>query len=726
MIKRRVPVILQMDSVECGAACLAMVLCHFGRKTRLEECRTKCDPGRNGVTVQTIVKAARQFGLSTRAYSLRAPDVRELHLPCIIHWNYNHFVVLESWSNSSVQIVDPAYGRLTVSRSEFEAGFSGVAMTFERGPDFQMASSGQRTLKWSYLRQILSVPGTKVAIAQIVATSLLLQAFGFALPLLTRELIDRVLPQRNARELNLVLVAAIVVTFSTVAVAYVRALSLVRIKGRLDSHLMLSLFRHLLSLPYRFFQQRSSGDLVMRLSSNPTIREVLTNYTISAILDGSLVIVFLIALLRISPLFGIAAAIIGLVEMAFLLATSGRVQNLAKSNLVHQSKSQSYLVESLIGISTLKAAGAEIATLERWKDLLAKEIESSTQHGRYLAGVDGIIAVLRTFSPIFLLWLGGKLVLDGSMSLGTMLALNALAAAFLQPLASVVMSAQRLQLAGAYLERMADIMHAKPEQDFESVIPAPNLSGRVELRNVSFRYDAHSPNVLQGISLFIDAGQKIALVGRTGSGKSTLAKMLLGLYTPTEGEILYDAIPLKTMNIRTVRAQWGTALQNSFIFGSSLKDNIAFHKPQIRAEDLTRAANIAAIHEDIVQMPMRYETRIDEGGDSLSSGQRQRIAIARAVAHRPPLLVLDEATSHLDVVTEGIVDRNLDNLSCTRIVIAHRMSTIRNADLIVVMDNGRIVEQGNHDELLARDGQYATLVCNQLDRESQSRLLSID
>jgi ABC-type bacteriocin/lantibiotic exporter with double-glycine peptidase domain len=300
-----------------------------------------------------------------------------------------------------------------------------------------------------------------------------------------------------------------------------------------------------------------------------------------------------------------------------------------------------------------------------------------------------------------------------------MFALNALAASFLQPLGSVVMSAQRVQLAGSYLERIADVMHAKPEQKLESVNPAPKLSGKIELRNVSFRYDTHSPKVLQDITLSIDPGQKVALVGRTGSGKSTLARLLLGLYTPTTGNILYDGIPLETMNLQTVRTQWGAALQDSFVFASSLKDNIAFHNRQMRAEDLTRAANIAAIHDDIMQMPMGYETRVDEGGGSLSGGQRQRIAIARAIAHRPSLLLLDEATSHLDVITESIVDRNLDVLSCARVVIAHRLSTIRNADLIVVMDNGSIVEQGTHDELLARDGSYAALVRSQLDRESR-------
>jgi ABC-type bacteriocin/lantibiotic exporter with double-glycine peptidase domain len=348
---------------------------------------------------------------------------------------------------------------------------------------------------------------------------------------------------------------------------------------------------------------------------------------------------------------------------------------------------------------------------------LARQLDTSAQRSRYSARVDAAIGFIRTFSPLSLLWLGGALVLKGSMSLGTMLAVNALAAAFLQPVASLVMSAQRLQLAGAHLERIADVMQAEPEQDLCAVFPAPPLSGRIELRNISFRYDAHSPKVLDNISVTIYPGQKVALVGRTGSGKSTLAKLLLGLYQPTEGEILYDDVPLHKIDLQTLRRQWGTVLQDSFLFSSSVRDNISFHNSEMPLKEVIRAAKIAEIHSDIVQMPMGYETRIDEGGGSLSGGQRQRLAVARAVANKPPLLLLDEATSHLDVITEALVDRNLDGLSCTRVVVAHRLSTIQNADLILMLDEGCVMEQGSHQQLLRQDGQYAALILNQVERE---------
>ena len=302
------------------------------------------------------------------------------------------------------------------------------------------------------------------------------------------------------------------------------------------------------------------------------------------------------------------------------------------------------------------------------------------------------------------------------MSLGTMLAVNALATSFLLPVASLVLSVQRVQLARAHVERIADVMQAEPEQRFGSVADAPRLSGRIELRGVSFRYDAHSRKVLDNVSLTIHPGQKVALVGRTGSGKSTLGKLLLGLYLPTEGQILYDGIPLESLSYQAVRRQWGAVLQEPFLFSSSIRENICLHNSSIASDELFEAAEAAGIHADIIDMPMGYETRIDEGGTTLSGGQRQRLAIARAIAGAPAMLLLDEATSHLDVVTERRVDRNLDAMSCTRVVVAHRLSTIQSADLILVLDEGAVVEQGSHDELLSLCGRYAGLVRSQFQQ----------
>jgi len=453
----------------------------------------------------------------------------------------------------------------------------------------------------------------------------------------------------------------------------------------------------------------------MRLGSSTNIREMLTNQTLSSILDGGLVLGYLAILLVWHPSFGLLALVIGALQVAPMLGTSRRLQGLIGSELSAQAQSQSYLVEALKGIAALKASGAEQPVLDRWSRLFVRQLNVSVQRSHVAGTVDTVTTTLRTFSPLILLWIGVLQVLDGEMSLGTMLAVNALAASFLAPLASLMSSGQQLQLACAHLDRLADVLEAAPEQDGRTVRPAPRLKGRIELKQVSFRYGPRAPLVLRDVSLVIEPGQKVALVGRTGSGKSTLSMLLLGLYEPTDGEILYDGVPMQSLDVRTLRSQLGVVLQESFLFSGSIRENIAFNDPSMSLDQVVQAARLAAIHDEIARMGMGYETMLAEGGAGLSGGQRQRLSIARALSHQPAILLLDEATSHLDVVTEQLLDRQLDDLRCTRIVIAHRLSTIRNADLIVVVDEGAIVERGTHRELLALGGHYAALLSGQLD-----------
>jgi ABC-type bacteriocin/lantibiotic exporter with double-glycine peptidase domain len=448
----------------------------------------------------------------------------------------------------------------------------------------------------------------------------------------------------------------------------------------------------------------------MRLGSNATIREALTHQTLSAILDGALVLGYLAILLARAPLFGLLALALGFLQVVPLLGASRRLRDLTQRDLAARSASQSYLTEALSGMATLKASGTEDQALERWSSLFANELNASLRRGHCLAVLDTAAATLHTLSPLLLLWLGTFQVLHGAMSLGTMLAVVGLATAFLQPVSSLLTGLQHMQMVAANLERIADVVEAEPEQAPAIVQGTPRLTGRIELRNVSFRYAPSAPMVLDNMSLTIEPGQKVALVGRTGSGKSTLAMLLLGLYAPTEGEILYDGLPLQRLNYRALRSQFGVVLQEPFLFSGSIRQNIAFSNPNLHLDQVVEAARRAMIHEEISVMPMGYETRISERGSGLSGGQRQRISLARALVHQPAILLLDEATSHLDVVTELRVEQNLNQHACTRIVIAHRMSSICNADQIVVLEDGVIAEHGRHHELLSRDGRYTALV----------------
>jgi ABC-type bacteriocin/lantibiotic exporter with double-glycine peptidase domain len=705
---RQVPFLSQLTSTECGAACLAMILSYYGHNVRVSECRELIGVGRDGSTAKAIARVAQRFGLRVKAYSLEPADLGHVRLPAIVHWEFDHFVVLEQWSPKQATIVDPAIGRYRIGAAEFDGAFTGVVLTFEPGTGFlSRRRTGQLRLRHYVLTYVLAAPSLFL---QLLGASLLLLGLGLALPLFTKVLVDTILPNRMTDVVAILGIGLLMVIMAQAVSQYLRAVLLIYAQARFDGQMMLDFFEHLLSLPFSFFQQRTSGDLLMRLGSNTMIRELLTNQTLSTILDGTFVIFYLVILLATAPMFCLLVLAIGATQGMLVWGTSARLNALTARDLAAQADSQAYLVEALKGIATLKAAGAEDRVLSRWSDLFFKHLDCSVQRSHLSAAINTAMTTMRSLAPLVLLWIGALWVLDGKMTLGTMLALNALATSFLAPLTSLVMTAQQLRLAGAYLDRIADVTQTNPEQSHLAVLEAPALSGRMEFRDVSFRYDLAGPLVLRNITLAVAPGQKVALIGPTGSGKSTLAFLMLGLCAPTEGEIYYDDIPLTQLNHRTVRQQFGVVLQDTTLFSGSIRQNISANDPDLSLEQITVAAHQSAIHDEIMRMPMGYETYVGEGGSALSGGQRQRLAIARSLAHRPVFLLLDEATSHLDVLTECRVDEHLSSLNCTRIVIAHRLSTVRNADVILVLDQGTIVERGTHDQLMARNGYYAAFV----------------
>jgi ATP-binding cassette, subfamily B, bacterial len=527
--------------------------------------------------------------------------------------------------------------------------------------------------------------------------------------------VNEIVPRNDQHLLLVTGVAMAAVVGYFFLATLLRSHLLLQLRTHLDVNLTTRFVEHLVDLPYSFFLGRSAGDLMMRLQSNTVVREFLTTGTIAALIDGSLASLYLVLLFMLSPPLATLVLGLGLLQVLVVLIARRRNQHLMSETLQVQAKSQSYTYELLAGIETLKAAGAERRAAEHWERLFIDQVNVALRRGRLDASVDAVTGTLQLGSPLAILVYGGFQVLNGDISLGTMLAAAALAAGFLEPLATLVTTGLKLQLLRSYMERINDVLDAPREQEGRTVAIADRLTGRVRADGVSFAYGGPlAPLVVNDVSLEVQPGQLVGIVGRSGSGKSTLACLLLGLYPPTSGRILFDGRDLAELDLKSLRGQIGIVTQRPYLFGGTIRRNIALSNPEMTHEMVVDAAKLACIHDEIVAMPMGYDTPLIDGGVSLSGGQRQRIALARAVAHHPTILLLDEATSDLDSVNERMVQHNLSALGCTRIVIAHRLSTIADADLILVMDEGRIMQRGTHDELMALPGAYREQVVAQL------------
>ena len=704
--RKRIPIVQQVAWTDCGAACLAMVLCLHGRETRLEEVRRVLDTGRDGVDAAGLIAAAERHGMRGRGVRVAAGRVRELPRGAVLHWNLDHFVVLERVTRRGVEIVDPALGRRFLSFASFSESFTGVAILLEPSDAFESRRRGESRVR-AYARPLLH---NRLLLVRVIATSVLLRVLALGLPTVTALIVDEVVPRNDVRLLTVLAIGlAGIVAFQVVS-ELIRAHLLLQVRTVLDTRLTFGFLGHLVTLPFAFFQRRSTGDLMMRVASNATIRDTLTSSTLSALLDGPLVLVYLAVLSWVHESVALLTLALGLAQLGLFLVARRRVADLAAQGLEAQARTQGYLVQILGGMETLKVAGAEGRAVETWSNRFVDELNVVLERGRLQAAVDAAMTGLRSASPFVVLSYGAVLVIRGELSLGTMLAANALASGFILPLSSLVDGALRIQQLRGYVERIDDVLTTEPEQDPKRVSPAPTLTGHIAIRNLCFRYSNEAPDVLSDVNLDIAPGECVAIVGRSGSGKSTLASILLALQRPTAGEIFYDGARLRDIELGSLRRQMGMVVQHPYVFGQTVRENIAMGNRDVRLDDVVSAAKQASIHTEIVAMPMGYDTVVSDAGASLSGGQRQRIALARALVARPRVLVLDEATSALDTRTERTVMKSLSELQCVRIIIAHRLSTIGFADKIVIMERGRVADLGTHAELMRRCHTYRELV----------------
>jgi ATP-binding cassette, subfamily B, bacterial len=701
----------QLTTADCGAAALTMTLAHHGRHVPLDDVRKVLGVSRDGASALAILDGASAFGLRGRAVSIDVDALSFIDRGSILHWEFRHWVVFERLDGDAVSIVDPAIGRRALSMRDFRRSFTGVALLLEPGDEFEKNArpSGRGVAR--YLERVLR---HSKLLTRVVVSSLFLRLLGLALPILTGLVVDRVVPRSDYGLFEVLVVGLVgVVVFHGLS-SLLRAYLNLHLRTQIDAEMTLDFIDHLVGLPYAYFQLRSPGDLMVRMSSNARVREIVTTGVLSALLDGGLATAYLVLLVIGSPLLGCMVLGLGVVRVALLGVVARKQRELQSRSLDAQGRLTGQQMEILAGMETLKGMGAEQRAAEQYSNAYVESLNVGLEQGRLAAKLEGAMSTFDVLSPLLVLCAGAFLVMKGSFSLGTMLALGALASAFLAPMSNLIQSLTALPQLSSFVERINEVLDTPRDQTDVEVRPAPRLQGGVRLEAVSFRYGKDLPMVVSDITVEIRAGEHVAIVGRSGSGKTTLGRLLAGLYRPAAGKIFFDGVDLESLEYRSVRRQLGVVTQRPFLFGGSLRKNIAYGQDDVVFDEVVAAAELAAIHEDIMAMPMAYETLATNDGSGLSGGQKQRIALARALVRRPPILVLDEATSALDAVTERQVHENLAALRCTRIVIAHRLSTVRDADRILVMDRGRVVESGTHAELMGRNAMYAELVAAQL------------
>ena len=712
LARTRTPTILQMEAVECGAAALGIILAHYGRWFPLSELRRECGVSRDGSQASYILKAGRQYGLAATAYSMELDDLRDMPCPYMVFWNFNHFLVVEGMGRDRVYLNDPATGPRSVSVQEFGEAYTGIVLYFEPAEEFERG--GQRPSALGGLGRRLS--GSVGALIYCVLLGFLLVLPGLAIPVFSQVFVDNVLIQGlndwlRPLILGLILTALLRGIFTIWQLHFLRTLKL-----KLSLVMSSRFFWHVLRLPVGFYAQRYAGEISSRVSINDKVAETLSGRLATTVIDLFMIVFYAIVMFYYDSVLasiGVASAAVNLIALQWI--SRRRVD--ANLRLMQEyGKVSGLAIAGLQGIESLKASGLESDFFARWAGTYAKAANAQQELGVASQALGVLPSLLSALTAALILIVGGIRVMDGVFSIGMLVAFQSLMQSFLGPVGNLVGLGSTIQELHGDLSRLDDVYLEKEDpqarEDGAAAVPSDRsrLEGMVELDNLTFGYNRVASPLIEGLTLAVKPGQRIAFVGPSGSGKSTIAKLVCGLYEPWEGEIRFDG----KHRAKIARAVLTTSLamveQDIFLFEGSVRDNLSLWQSSVSESDLIRASMDAAIHDDIMLLPGGYEAQLEEGARNLSGGQRQRLEIARALVSNPSILVLDEATSALDAETERIIDQNLRRRGCSCIIVAHRLSTIRDCDEIILLDEGKVVERGRHEELLAAGGAYASLI----------------
>ncbi|EQA01129.1 peptidase domain-containing ABC transporter [Glaesserella parasuis] len=681
---KKIPVVLQTEAAECGLACLAMVRGYYGGDANLFQLRGKYGISSKGATLKNLVDIATDLNLITRPLSLELEELKLLRLPCILHWDFNHFVVLTKATERYVVIHDPAFGKKKISIAECSKHFTGVALEVWTEVKFEKEKNREEI---SLYETVKNISGIKGALVKIFSLSILIELIVLLMPVGTQLVIDHVLQAKDQSLLLIICFGLFLFTFFRSAISLSRAWISLKMSYLIDFQWTSSFFSHLLKLPLDFFEKRQVGDIQSRFTSLRTIQSTLTQSIVTAIIDLIMTVSVMIMMFLYGGWLTWLVVAFSLAYLLLRLATYLTYHQITEEQIIKNAKASSHFMETLYGIATLKSLGLNKKREEHWMSLNADAFNTSIRVTKLDMFFSGVHTFISTLEQIMILWVGASMVIDNTLTVGMFMAFNAYRGSFSSRMGSLINVVFSFKMLSLHRERIADI--ALTEAENEIYYPQPTKTpdsqqgAAISVKNLSFRYDPFSEPVFTNLNLSIQAGESVAISAKSGFGKTTLLKLMSGLLKPTQGEIYFNHLDIKQLGLANYRQHIACVLQDDKFFSGSILENIVSFEEKYDSEFAIECAKLAQIHDDIMAMPMNYETLIGELGNNLSGGQRQRLFIARALYKKPKILFMDEATSHLDEENEKKINEAISKLAITRVLVAHRKSTIESADRIV-------------------------------------------